>query len=61
MQMPLHNVLNSETIAQVLNLLRSAPAGEGWISGLVTTGKESEEAARLTGTYHNLLRMWAKP
>ncbi len=25
------------------------------------TGRESEEAVRLTGTYHNLLRMWAKP
>jgi PKHD-type hydroxylase len=26
-----------------------------------TTGRESEESVRLTGTYHNLLRMWAQP
>jgi PKHD-type hydroxylase len=24
-------------------------------------GRESEESVRLTGTYHNLLRMWAQP
>jgi PKHD-type hydroxylase len=28
---------------------------------LQTTGRESEESVRLTGTYHNLLRMWAQP
>jgi PKHD-type hydroxylase len=28
---------------------------------LQTTGKESAESVRLTGTYHNLLRMWAQP
>lgn len=27
---------------------------------LQTTGRESEESVRLTGTYHNLLRMWAQ-
>jgi PKHD-type hydroxylase len=43
MQLPLHNVLNPETIAQVLQLLRSAPEGEGWINGLATTGKQSAQ------------------
>ena len=28
---------------------------------LQSTGRESEESVRLTGTYHNLLRMWATP
>lgn len=28
---------------------------------LQSSGKESEESVRLTGTYHNLLRMWAQP
>jgi PKHD-type hydroxylase len=28
---------------------------------LQSGGKESEESVRLTGTYHNLLRMWAQP
>jgi PKHD-type hydroxylase len=28
---------------------------------LQNSGKESEESVRLTGTYHNLLRMWAQP
>jgi PKHD-type hydroxylase len=28
---------------------------------LQSAGKESDESVRLTGTYHNLLRMWAKP
>jgi PKHD-type hydroxylase len=27
---------------------------------LQATGRESEESVRLTGTYHNLLRMWAQ-
>ncbi len=26
-----------------------------------TSGRESDEAVRLTGIYHNLLRMWAQP
>ncbi|MFM7330866.1 MAG: Fe2+-dependent dioxygenase [Brachymonas sp.] len=43
MQLPLHHVLPPETIAQVLHLLRTAPAGEGWISGLATTGKQSAQ------------------
>ena len=28
---------------------------------LQNSGQESAESVRLTGTYHNLLRMWAKP
>jgi PKHD-type hydroxylase len=28
---------------------------------LQTSGQESAESVRLTGTYHNLLRMWAQP
>lgn len=28
---------------------------------LQASGKESDESVRLTGTYHNLLRMWAQP
>ncbi len=28
---------------------------------LQSSGKESSESVRLTGTYHNLLRMWAQP
>ena len=43
MQLPLHAVLPSESIAQVLQLLHSAPPGEGWVSGLVTSGKQSAQ------------------
>jgi PKHD-type hydroxylase len=26
-----------------------------------TIGQDSQESIQLTGTYHNLLRMWAQP
>lgn len=43
MQLPIHAVLNPESIAHVLQLLRSAPVGESWINGLATTGKQSAQ------------------
>ena len=34
----------------------------GWYYGMLRQRNgESDEATRLTGTYHNLLRMWASP
>jgi PKHD-type hydroxylase len=41
MHLPLYSVLPAAEIERVLQLLASAPAGQGWISGLATTGKQS--------------------
>ncbi len=41
MQIVIPTILNAQTINQVLDLLRSAPPGEGWIDGKVTTGPQS--------------------
>jgi PKHD-type hydroxylase len=43
MQLPLMNILNASEVAQVLQLLRTAPTSEGWVNGLVTTGKQSAQ------------------
>jgi PKHD-type hydroxylase len=43
MQLPLHAILAAPDIRKVLDLIAHAPAGEGWISGLATSGKQSAQ------------------
>ena len=43
MQLPLHGILSPQDIRKVLDLIAHAPEGEGWISGLATSGKQSAQ------------------
>jgi PKHD-type hydroxylase len=44
MQLVLDDVLSPAEVAQLLALLRSAPAGEGWVEGVATSGQQSAPA-----------------
>ncbi len=43
MQLPIHAVLSPQEITSILSLVANAAEGEGWISGLATSGKQSAQ------------------
>jgi PKHD-type hydroxylase len=43
MQLVIANVLSAIDTANILTLLRNAPAGEGWLDGLATSGQQSAQ------------------
>ncbi len=43
MQLAISSVLSATDTANILNLLRNAPAGEGWVDGAITSGKQSAQ------------------
>ncbi|MBS7807735.1 Fe2+-dependent dioxygenase [Variovorax sp. PCZ-1] len=43
MQLVISSVLSAADVAKLLTLLRNAPAGEGWLDGVATSGKQSAQ------------------
>jgi PKHD-type hydroxylase len=43
MQLPIHAVISPQEVSAMLSLIAHAPAGEGWINGLATSGKQSAQ------------------
>jgi PKHD-type hydroxylase len=53
MQLPIQHVMPPEDIRKVLDLIAHAPQGEGWISGLATSGKQSAQVKNNQQTPEN--------
>jgi PKHD-type hydroxylase len=53
MQLPIQAVLKPEEVSAILALLANAPAGEGWINGLATSGKQSAQVKNNQQTPEN--------